>query len=553
MPVNVPQEVATATDLRVEGDQPQIVKSLHTQSTGAKAAEMELPQAERREQTTPAGPTVDTVSRPSRDFGPRAPPQRADVQQIPTELTSAVPDVQRLADVPLRADAADALADAHDLTRAALEQTLPNTSVPNRAAAPGQPLPEQIADSSTAGGQGEPIGASAGEDAAQSSAQSGAPRAAAPRKLANGRDLPAVYESRLNVDRGEIARQEGGNARTEAAVEAALAWLVAQQEADGHWDADKHGAGRETRVFGHDRGGAGAKADTGVTALALLALMGAGHTHYEGEYRENVQSGLEFLLRSQGRDGSMAGGSETFAQMYCHGMATLAISEAYALTGDDRLKWWVNRAIVYTLAAQHSTEGGWRYRPGEKGDTSQFGWHVMSLKAAESAGIELPDGTWQRAARFVSRASLGRHGGLATYRPRADVSTEEATAAMTAEALACRYFLGLAGDGPTVDEAANYIVANRPERGRMNLYGWYYGTLAMHQVHDERWTRWNEALQTQILPTQRKDGQMAGSWNPDATLWGGYGGRVYTTAMGALCLESYYRFSLVRQPTSPTR
>ena len=34
---------------------------------------------------------------------------------------------------------------------------------------------------------------------------------------------------------------------------------------------------------------------------------------------------------------------------------------------------------------------------------------------------------------------------------------------------------------------------------------------------------------------------MAGSWDP-ICIWGGYGGRVYSTAMSALCLEVYYRF-----------
>jgi hypothetical protein len=34
---------------------------------------------------------------------------------------------------------------------------------------------------------------------------------------------------------------------------------------------------------------------------------------------------------------------------------------------------------------------------------------------------------------------------------------------------------------------------------------------------------------------------MHGSWDPDP-LWGGYGGRVYSTAVGALCLEVYYRY-----------
>ena len=40
---------------------------------------------------------------------------------------------------------------------------------------------------------------------------------------------------------------------------------------------------------------------------------------------------------------------------------------------------------------------------------------------------------------------------------------------------------------------------------------------------------------------------LAGSWDPD-TVWGGYGGRVYTTAMAALCLEVYYRYLPLTAP-----
>jgi hypothetical protein len=63
----------------------------------------------------------------------------------------------------------------------------------------------------------------------------------------------------------------------------------------------------------------------------------------------------------------------------------------------------------------------------------------------------------------------------------------------------------------------------------------------MHQLQGEYWERWNAALRTALVDSQQFDGEHAGSWSPD-TIWGGYGGRVYTTAMGALCLEVYYRF-----------
>ena len=147
-----------------------------------------------------------------------------------------------------------------------------------------------------------------------------------------------------------------------------------------------HGGGAETRaVLNENRDRAGAKADTGITGLALLAFLGTGHTHLEGEFRTEVQHGLEYLLRQQISSGCMAGEARYYARMYCHGMATLALSEAYAMTGDHRMKSAVQRAIGYSVRSQDAPTGGWRYQPGQKGDMSQFGWQVMALRSAESA------------------------------------------------------------------------------------------------------------------------------------------------------------------------
>jgi hypothetical protein len=61
----------------------------------------------------------------------------------------------------------------------------------------------------------------------------------------------------------------------------------------------------------------------------------------------------------------------------------------------------------------------------------------------------------------------------------------------------------------------------------------------LHQLQDDAWSQWNEALKKRLLATQRSDG----GWSSD-TLWGGYGGTVYTTSMAALCLETYYRHAI---------
>lgn len=347
-------------------------------------------------------------------------------------------------------------------------------------------------------------------------------------------ELPHEYQWRKSGDKSAIVAAGGGSADTEAAVAAALAWLASVQSRDGRWDADQFGAGRS----GQDptRAGAGIEADTGVTALALLTFLAAGHTHQEGDYQETVRRGLHFLMSSQAENGNLAGRADVFAGMYCHGMSGVALAEAYGMTADKELKRPVERAVMYTLAAQHPRTGGWRYRPGDLGDTSQLGWQLMLLRSARIAGLDVPEDAFTGASVFLRYVSAGEHGGLASYR-----FNEQISSPMTAEALACRQFLGLAPDSPTSREAGERLLSELPGVTGDNFYYWYYGTLAMHQLGGDYWESWNRALQQRLLSTQTPSGPYAGSWNPDS-VWGGYGGRIYSTALATLSLEVYYRY-----------
>jgi hypothetical protein len=360
---------------------------------------------------------------------------------------------------------------------------------------------------------------------------------------ATAASVPNSYAERFAANRDQLVAGGGGNATTEQSVRAALAWLAAAQSEDGRWDAKRHGAGQEWYVLGQDRGGAGAKADTGVTGLALLAMLGAGHTHRDGPHTAEVARGLDFLRRSQRPNGNLSGDAEMFAQMYCHSMASFAVSECFAITKDERLAPMVKAAVGYSLAVQHPTDGGWRYRPGDTGDTSQLGWAVMALKSAELGGVAVPQVTWTRVDRFLRQVERGHAGGLAAYRPEGPP-----TRPMTAESLYCRQLLTGRADGQlsraAVDEALASLLTEPPSPTAVNLYYWYYATLALHHVQhvspeaEDAWRRWNEALTRSLLSTQREDG----SW-PETCLWGGYGGRVFTTSLAAMCLEVYYRYA----------
>lgn len=348
---------------------------------------------------------------------------------------------------------------------------------------------------------------------------------------------PAPYADRFGERRQAAAAARGGSEATEQAVREGLAWLAAAQSADGRWDADRHGAGIERSIDGRDRRGAGSRSDHGVTGLALLAFLGAGNTHRSGQYAEAVSRGIDFLVTRQEAGGSLAGDAEFFAALYCHGMATIALAETVALTGDVSLRGPLERAIGYTRSMQSPATGGWRYAAGDSGDTSQLGWQVMALRSSRLAGLRGSEQAEARAWSFLDRVSSGSFGGLAAYRPG-----ERPSVAMTAEACLCRMLLGMDAGHPAAAEAMQLLAQSPPDVSRPNAYTWYYATLASFHVGGEQWQSWNARMQAAVLGLQRRDaGSLQGSWDPDP-VWGGHGGRVYSTALSVMTLEVYYRY-----------
>jgi hypothetical protein len=485
-------------------------EELHPEQT----AEKELPKSA---EPSPAETSTADAAAPTPPPPPATPAPEAQPREVANEV--AAPKI-----------------DAPALTDLLPENDQPSPKPEIAAAAPPTEIPSQQPITTSLPGPANQLPPSDSATHNQSPFHTATTsRPAVPRRLGDGLDLPETLRARVAADRLKAAQPFGASPQTEAAVAAALDWLAVAQSPDGRWDADAHGAGRETQTLGHNRGGAGAKADTGVSGLALLAFLGAGETHLEGAHHASVQRGLEFLLGSQSRNGNLSGNAEMYAAMYCHSIATLALSEAYALTGDDRLLPVLKKALRYTIDAQHPG-GGWRYQPYDQGDMSQFGWQLMALHSAELGGIPIPTATRERMATFLQSCSAGRARGLAGYRPG-----DRASRSMTAEALACRYFLDAENAPATLDEAAAFVSQELPGTAATNFYYWYYGTLALFQRQGDDWQRWNSALQYQLLGRQRWDAPHTGSWDPD-DLWGGYGGRVYSTSIATLSLEVYYRY-----------
>lgn len=332
--------------------------------------------------------------------------------------------------------------------------------------------------------------------------------------------------------RVEMVKKEGGTTLTEAAVARGLRWLAKQQSKDGSWDLQ-----------------GGKRNETAATSLALLPFLGAGQTHMTGRYKDVVASGLRWLVNNQGEDGYLRDSSGRPPEMYAHGQGTIVLCEAYAMEGDEELRVAAQKAVDFIVDAQH-VHGGWRYQPGQAGDTSVVGWQLMALQSARAAGLNVPQETLTLANQFLDRVwhpdgmRYGYQGTPVTnpQTKKRENRVSNVSEIMTAEAILCRMFLGWDKESPGIMPGIDWILANHfPNQGSKNMYYWYYATQAMHHVGGPEWNLWNDKMRDVLVNLQETKGKEAGSWSPSGFRWGSAGGRVYVTALAICSLEVYYR------------
>jgi len=350
---------------------------------------------------------------------------------------------------------------------------------------------------------------------------------------------------------GELERL-GGSASAQSAIKSGLAWLARQQTSDGRWELHQ----------GYpDPGRSVVRTDTGATALALLALLGAGHTPYSGDHAQVVKKGLQWLIDVQDREtGDLHDQRQEEGRQpafYAHAMGTIALCEALAMTKDDR---WLGppaqKAVEYLLGSQHPDNGGWKYRPISRmmvGDLSVTGWALMALHTARMAGLKVPQADFERASAFLDSVQT-QQGARYKYEPLDPAN--RVTAALTAEGLLCRQWLGWPKDHPPMQNGVNWLLSdeNAPEwmPGRRNVYAWYYTAQMLHNLGGDPWQKWYPPVRDTIVKHQVSGGSakspndVRGSWHPTqppglGEEYSDKAGRLYVTAMCLLILETPYR------------
>lgn len=333
--------------------------------------------------------------------------------------------------------------------------------------------------------------------------------------------------------KGQMVAKYGGNAQSEAAVAAALKWFAEHQMPDGGWSFDHRQGPCQGRC-----GNAGDLKDcrTGATAMALLPFLGAGQTHKEGTYKKNVEAGLYFLVNQmkvkneaglQCGDLAQAGGS-----MYSHGMASIVLCEAYAMTQDRGLMQPAQLALNHIVYAQDPVGGGWRYQPRTPGDTSVVGWQLMALKSGHMAYLNVPKETVAGAIKFLDSVQSESGAKYGYTGPGAGQAT-------TAIGLLCRMYLGWKKDHPGIERGVDYISSVGPSKG--NMYYNYYATQVMRHYEGEKWDKWNVEMRDFLVNSQDKNAHQTGSWFMQGDHGSTHGGRIYCTSMSTMILEVYYR------------
>ena len=366
----------------------------------------------------------------------------------------------------------------------------------------------------------------------------------------------------------------GLTATTEKSVESGLRWIENQQHAEGFRDGNDKGFGGVTGCL------------PAYTAVSVLALLGAGYDGKTGKFRETIRRGVEFLGASQFYDGGFpvsGGGDSSWIFAYLIGMGVWALNESYAMTGDDELIVPAQRGIDYMVRVQ-TPGAGWRYGPRYiQSDSSCTAWALMTLKTANLSGLrvaqkafdgvdfwyertqfditgedELPD---DMATDYDKEVGVKRYFKAFTGYLALAEKTESALQqnSMTAVGMVVRFFMGWQRSHPFLIGSANYLMDYLPQwrkglDGKGQAIAWYfyfyyYGTLAMYQMGGRYWRAWNEKIKAVLPGNQRIDPPvLAGSWDPDTAVLNG--GRLFSTAMAVMTLETYYRFSPLFLPSA---
>lgn len=337
---------------------------------------------------------------------------------------------------------------------------------------------------------------------------------------------------RGKATRTQMLRENGGTGASEEAVVLGVQWIADHQLKDGTWSFDHRSGAKKPGARNWGTFGSSPRA---ATAMALLPFLGSGITHKEGKYQKQVEAGLAALINLMEVRGQAGSFHEKDGNMYSHGLATIALCEAYAMTQDEHLRQPAQYAINYIQIAQDPIGGGWRYKPRQRGDTSVVGWQVMALKSGSMGYLHVGKNTIPGAIQFLDSVQTN-NGAAYGYEEPGNRPP------LNAVGLLCRMYTGWRKDNPALQQGVAALAKQGPSVGEeSNMYYNYYATQVLRQYGGPQWDAWNNKMRDFLVESQVPQGNAeAGSWYFEDR-HGSKGGRLYTTSLSLLTLEVYYR------------
>ena len=273
--------------------------------------------------------------------------------------------------------------------------------------------------------------------------------------------------------------------------------------------------------------------------MALLPFLGAGQTHMQGEFQAVVRRGLMFLVQN-GKPGKQNGlpvldFRDPAGNMYSHGLASIVLCEAFAMTEDPALAGPAQASLNFIVAAQ-CRDGGWRYSPRQPtgGDTSVVGWQIMALKSGYMGHLMVPPQVIQGSMLFLDKVQSNQ-GSIYGY----DKPSTKLRPATTAVGLLCRMYTGWDKTHPGIVLG----VENLSKHGvsKTDLYYNYYAAQVLRQFGGEKWDKFNVELRDFLVASQDQSRGAKGSWFIPKAGHTSAAGRLCSTSFATMILEVYYR------------
>jgi len=329
--------------------------------------------------------------------------------------------------------------------------------------------------------------------------------------------------------------------RVDAAVNRGLVFLASQQQPDGSFPTMPH-------------------AQPGVSSLCALGFMAHGHNPGDGQYGEQLDRTIDFILSCQKPNGLLTlygpeGPRITrnvsheigVAAAYNHAIASLTLCEVYGMGRSKRtapIEQVINKSIVAALEMQRwpkdagYDQGGWRYVDNfdqSDSDLSVTGWYIMFLRSARNAGFNVPKKAIDDAIGYVRR-SFARDYGAFSYTVGTGRSPSRGTAGAGILALGHAGFHNSFEAQRTGQWLMQYSFEVYNDNLGLDRDRYHYSLFnccqGMYQLGSPYWEQFFPRTVRTVLDHQMADG----SWDAESYQRDRPFGNSYTTALVLLSL-----------------